>query len=140
MTSIPRNASPASAERPVVCTPVTAKQIEALKAARDGRGSLAPVPAHLAVAVSGLASADLLEIDVVGFRLTAAGVLLLAQIEEREAGESGPRPPPEPQPPREPPDDAKSESPDPRSPTAHFPAGSASGADESSAASPSTNA
>ena len=70
-------------KRPVVCGPVTARQVDVLRAARDNRGNLADIPAPWTATVASLVMADLLEIDVVGFRMTDAGVTLLAAFEER---------------------------------------------------------
>lgn len=75
--------------RPMVCGPVSARQIDVLKASRDNRGNLADIPVHWTGAVASLVKADLLRIDVVGFCLTPAGARLLAKIEEADASGTG---------------------------------------------------
>lgn len=74
----------------MVCGPVTGRQVEALKAARDNRGNLVDIPDQCTAAAASLVAADLLRVDVVGFCLTQSGGVLLAAIEEAEAaGEAG---------------------------------------------------
>ena len=70
------------ASRPMIGTPATTRQMEVLRSARDARGSLGAVSARLRRAAAALVLADLLEVDVVGFSLTAAGIIFLAECEE----------------------------------------------------------
>ena len=73
-------------------TPITPAEADVLRAARDNRGSVADIPRSWTATVAALVIADLLEIDVVGFRMTSAGDILLAEFEERELAGRPPTP------------------------------------------------
>ena len=75
----------------MVCTPITAGQVEVLKLARDNRGNLVDVSIPWNVAVASLVASGHFAVDVVGFRLTQAGILLVAQVDERESNAERPR-------------------------------------------------
>jgi hypothetical protein len=81
--------NPPGSNRFVLPDPLNQLILEVLRSARDNRGSLVDVPPDLTAAVALLARADMLEVDVVGFRLTLEGDLLLARVEEQE---NAPRP------------------------------------------------
>ena len=56
-----------------------------LKAARDNRGNISDFPVRLSASVTSLVAAGLLAVDVVGYSLTPAGVIQLAESEELES-------------------------------------------------------